>query len=157
MNSLQDIYNKLGLAKDNGLYITSENTWKSALSLSNRIVRLLENTICPDSFFCIDNKPIILFFNNPTNKEQLHRQIWNFNESAIVVMIEESCVNVYNGFKYEPLLKSLSKFDDKNILTDLNYFEILQVRHGKSIMKRLYIRIGLIIAYSTTFERLKNS
>lgn len=125
MNSLQDIYNKLGLARDNGLYITSENTWKSSLTLSNRIIRLLENTICPDSFFCIDNKPIILFFNNPTNKEQLHRQIWNFNESAIVVMIEESCVNVYNGFKYEPLLKSLSKFDDKNILTDLNYFEIV--------------------------------
>ena len=116
MNSLQEIYNKLGLTIDNGLYITSENTWKSTLTLSNRIVRLLEQTICPDSFFCIDNKPIILFFNNPANKEQLHRQIWNFNESAIVVMTEESNVNVYNGFKYESKLQSLSKFDDTNIL-----------------------------------------
>lgn len=124
MKSLQEIYNKLDLKRENGLYFTSENVWKSSLKLSKRIEKLIEDTICPDSFFCIDNKPIILFFYKPENKERLHKQIWNFNESAIVVIVEDSMVNVYNGFKYEVNLKSLAQFN-VNILDDLNYFKIV--------------------------------
>jgi len=65
MSKLENIYQTLGINTDNGLYYTNETKWKSELQFPNRVLRLLENSIKPDAFFCIDNKPLILFFENP--------------------------------------------------------------------------------------------
>ncbi|GHT77603.1 hypothetical protein FACS189463_3810 [Bacteroidia bacterium] len=124
MNKLDKIFQTLGIDTINGLYYTNNAEWKSKLHFPNRIVRLLENNIKPDAFFCIDNKPLILFFENPTDSD-LHKKIWNFNETPIVIISQNDVVEIFNGFKYEKELKSLAKIGNSDKLTDFTYFHLV--------------------------------
>ena len=123
MNTLESIFQKLGIDTANGLYYINNSSWKSELQFPNRIVRLLENSIKPDAFFCVDNKPLILFFENPNNEKELHKKIWNFNETPIVIISRTDSVDIFNGFKYEKDLKELAKIDSSK-LTDFTYFNL---------------------------------
>src|ERR1035437_555564 len=100
MSQLNKIFTQLGLNRNNGLFITEEGAWKTDTAFPNRIKRLIERKIEPTAFFCFDNKPLILFFQNPPNKKELHKAIWNFNECPIVIIIANDKVEIYNGFKY---------------------------------------------------------
>lgn len=75
MKKLDEIFSKLGLNSDNGLYVTKDNEWKTETSFPNRVKRLIERKIAPDAIFVFDNKPMILFFENPRNKTILHKEI----------------------------------------------------------------------------------
>lgn len=122
MSKLDNIFQTLGIDTMNGLYHTCDAKWKSELQFPNRIVRLLENSIKPDAFFCIDNKPLILFFENPTDTD-LHKKIWNLNETPIVIIAKNDIVEIFNGFKYEKDLTELAKIDSSK-LTDFTYFNL---------------------------------
>jgi len=121
---LDKIFEILGINEQNGLYRTQGKAWKSELQFPNRIVRLLENDIKPDAFFCIDNKPLILFFENPTDTE-LHKKIWNFNETPIVIIAKNNIVEIFNGFKYEKDLTELAKIGGIDKLSDFAYFQLV--------------------------------
>ena len=96
MKPLTQIFDKLNLSKDNGLFITNEPRKNI---FSNRVERLLSEKIKPDAFFCIDNKPFILFFENlGSEKNKKLQEIWNFNESPIIITSEEDSVEIYNMF-----------------------------------------------------------
>jgi len=125
MANLEEIYTRLGLNKDNGLFYTHEDTWKNETAFPNRVKRLIEKDIKPKAFFCFDNKPLILFFENPPNKHALHKAIWNFNECPISIIIENNIVEIFNGFDFDlksKLLKVLGK-DEK--LDDFSYFRLV--------------------------------
>lgn len=123
MNHLNKIFEKLNLTKENGLFITGEHR-KSLFS--NRVERLLLRTIKPDAFFCIDNKPLILFFENLGDKKDAKlKDIWNFNESPIVIILEMDSVEIYNGFKYLTDEKTLELFGKNEKLSDFSYFELV--------------------------------
>ena len=98
MKQLHQIFDKLNLSCENGLYITNENKWLGMFS--NRTERLIKQTIVPDAFFCIDNKPFILFFENLQDKKSKLKEIWNFNESPIIIITEKDSLEIYNGFNY---------------------------------------------------------
>lgn len=127
--NLQEIYSKLQLT-DDCLIKMSDTNWQSKVSLPSRIYRLLEkndllNTL--DAFFCFDNKPLILFFNleDESRKKELHKAIWNFNESPIAIIVENDAVEIFNGFSIDEntkLLKSLGRADKLN---DFAYFELV--------------------------------
>ena len=87
MQQLDEIFAHIRLNKSNGLFLTSEEDWKTQTTFPNRVQRLIERRIFPDAFFCFDNKPMIFFFDNPKNKEDLHKAIWNFNECPIVIIL----------------------------------------------------------------------
>ncbi len=125
MKNLLEIFNKIGVHKNNGLFITSENKWQKACLYSNRIERLIANKLNPDAFFCFDSKPLILFYENPRNVENIHKAIWNFNESPIVIIAENDKVEIFNGFKYINDESSLKLIGNKEILNDFRYFEIV--------------------------------
>ncbi|NOQ26950.1 MAG: N-6 DNA methylase [Bacteroidales bacterium] len=125
MKNLLEIFNNIGIHKDNGLFITSENKWQQACMFSNRIERLIANKLKPDAFFCFDSKPLILFYESPQNIESIHKAIWNFNESPIIIIAEDNEVEIFNGFKYINDEATLSFLGDKEILNDFNYFEIV--------------------------------
>ncbi|MGG8497282.1 Eco57I restriction-modification methylase domain-containing protein [Tenacibaculum sp. TC6] len=123
MRHLEQIFNKLQLSKGNGLFITNENNWKGLFS--NRIERLLNNIIKPDAFFSIDNKPFILFFDSPENKKEKLKEIWNFNESPIIIISEGDSLEIYNGFEYITEKDSLRLFGKTEQLNDFSYFELV--------------------------------
>jgi hypothetical protein len=85
----------------------------------------IEYKIKPKAFFCFDNKPLLLFFENPSNKEKLYEAIWNFNESPIAIIIENNCVEIYNGFNFLKNEKALEKLGGIDKLNNFSYFELV--------------------------------
>lgn len=126
--TLSEIYKRLELDKEDCLINLSDADWKSKVSFPSRIYRLLEtNDLLKDmdAFFCFDNKPLILFFNEPKNKQALHRAIWNFNESPIAVIIENNAVEIYNGFTFNKANKLLEHLGGEEYLNDFEYFKLV--------------------------------
>ena len=125
MKNLLDIFKKLSINRENGLFITSENLWKEECQFSSRIERLIGNKLKPDAFFNFDNKPLILFYDNPKNTENIHKALWNFNESPIVIFAFDGTIEVFNGFTYLIEKSTLQFIGNEDCLGDFNYFEIV--------------------------------
>lgn len=137
MTVIQDIISKLGLDGKDGLFYLKDNQWKEDTSFPNRVQRLLELKIKPQAIFCFDNKPMILFFENPKNKEALHEAIWNFNESPIAIIIEEDSVEIFNGFNFHHNEKTLEKLGGIEKLTNFNYFELVTGKAWEEYQEQL--------------------
>ncbi|MFA4829079.1 MAG: N-6 DNA methylase [Thermodesulfovibrionales bacterium] len=134
MRKLKEIFNRLGMNAQNGLYINAEEKWRGVLS--PRIGWLIEEKLKPVAFFCIDKKPIVLFYDSPQNKEELFKAIWNFNESPIVIINEPNAVDIFNGFSYLKEKKTLNKLEeDSNKLNAFSYFELVT---GKTWQTQTY-------------------
>ena len=123
MKNLEEIFDHLRMKNRDGLYITTENTWKGMLPA--RIEWLLIDKLEPEAFFCIDKKPMVLFYNSPQNKEELFKDIWNFNESPVVIVNEPNTVDIFNGLAYLKKEKTLEKLEDSNKLNAFSYFELV--------------------------------
>jgi N-6 DNA Methylase len=123
MKELKQIFDRLGMNSQNGLYLTAENNWKGFLPA--RVEWLFRDKLKPQAFFCIDNKPIVLFFDSPPQKEELFKSIWNFNESPVVIINEPSSVEIFNGLSYLKKEKTLEKLEDENHLNYFSYFELV--------------------------------
>lgn len=125
---LDNVYKKLNINTSNGLYIIADDNYKTVLP--KRLVFLIKEKLKPVSFFCFDNKPLILFYDSPVNKEAIFKQIWNFNESPIVIINEPNSVEIYNGFSYLKTKNTLKELAKEEKLTDFSYFELVT---GKSL------------------------
>ncbi|MFO7868896.1 MAG: DNA methyltransferase [Bacteroidales bacterium] len=137
MKNILDIIGKLGINKENGLFITSEDLWKKECRFSSRIVRLIGNRLNPDAFFIFDNKPLILFYENPKNTKDIHKALWNFNESPIVIFAFDSKIEVFNGFTYLTEKSELQFIGNEECLNDFNYFEIVTGRTWEKYQSEL--------------------
>lgn len=123
MKNLEEIFDHLRMKNRDGLYITAEKKWKGVLPA--RIEWLLNDKLKPEAFFCIDNKPIVLFYDSPQNKEELFKAIWNFNESPVVIVNEPNTVDIFNGLAYLKKEKTLEKLEDSSNLNAFSYFELV--------------------------------
>lgn len=150
MKNLLDIFNKLSVNRENGLFITSENLWKEECQFSSRIERLIGNKLKPDAFFNFDNKPLILFYDNPQNAADIHKALWNFNESPIVIFAYDSKIEVFNGFIYLTEKSALQFIGNEDCLNDFNYFEIVS---GKTWEK---YQAELLYESRVDFQLLRN-
>ena len=95
-----------------------------SISFPNRVKEIIKKKeITPYAFFCLDNKPLLLFYHNPRNKERLHKLIWNFNECPVII-VENDAVEIYNGFFLEDsgLLKNIG---GEEKLNDFSYLELV--------------------------------
>ncbi|HNY45035.1 MAG TPA: N-6 DNA methylase [Bacteroidales bacterium] len=112
----------------------TDDKWKEKVMFPSRVIRLLEDTEKwdPKAVFCFDNKPLMLFFENPKNKETLHKTVWNFNETPIIIVIEDSVVSIYNGFAIDENTNLLKQLGGSGELNDFNYFELVT---GKAFEK----------------------
>ena len=119
---MNDIFKTLGFTKDNGLYVTKEREWLDIFP--NRIEEFFEGENSPDAFFCISNKPIILFYQEPKDKKKLFKSVWNFNESPIIFIVEADNIEIYSGFKYLKDRLSLLPIDYKEI-ENFKYLELI--------------------------------
>jgi hypothetical protein len=126
IETLQDIFIKLNITED-ALIRLSDKEWMKKVQLPNRTIRFLEQTM-PNAFFCFDNKPMILFFENPKNKKKLHKHIWNFNETPIVIILENGSIEIFNGFRVNELGDDkgfLVKIGNQEKLNDFTYFKLV--------------------------------
>lgn len=125
--NLQKLFSDLEINKKDSLIKLSDKDWKTKVAFPSRVVRLLEDSKkwSPKAIFCFDNKPLILFFENPINKEELHKTVWNFNETPIIIVSENDTITVYNGFAIDENTKLLQKLGGNEILNDLNYFKLV--------------------------------
>ena len=125
---LQEIYEKLSLTDDCLIHPATDSDWKKKVSLPSRLLHLIENNEILktlDSFFCFDNKPLILFFVGCDNKQALHRAIWNLNESPIVIVIENNAVEIYNGYNLNKASGLLEYIGGEDKLSDFTYFKLV--------------------------------
>lgn len=137
MTIIEDIISRLGLNGKDGFFYLKDSQWKENTSFPNRVQRLLELKIRPQAIFCFDNKPMILFFENPKNKEALHEAIWNFNESPIAIIIEEHSVEIFNGFNFNYNEKTLESLGGVEKLTNFKYFELVTGKIWEEYKERL--------------------
>lgn len=128
MEKMKQIFKCLGMDRQNGLYITAENKWRGILP--PRLVWLIEEKLNPIAFFCLDNKPLVLFYDSPANKKELFKAIWNFNESPVVIINELDSVEIFNGFSYLKDKSTLETLEDEGNLGNFSYFELVT---GKSL------------------------
>ena len=129
---LEELYQKLGFVGKDGFATLSEPEWESKVVLSKRILNMIRDSRSPlhkmSALFVFGGKPLMFFFENPQDRESLFKAIWNLNEVPIVIILEDANVEVYNGFKYEKELNSLSRIGDVRALEELEYFKIVTGR-----------------------------
>ncbi len=130
MKKLNQIFKRLEMNRQNGLYITAEHKWHGILP--PRLVWLIEEKLKPIAFFCLENKPLVLFYDSPANKKELFKAIWNFNESPVVIINESDSVEIFNGFSYFKEESTLEKLENEENLDNFSYFELVT---GKSLEK----------------------
>lgn len=133
--NLDDIYEKLEIHNKDSLIKFSDEKWREKVNFPSRVKKLFENTgkWSPDAVFCFDNRPLVLFFEitKKCDKKELHKIIWNFNESPVVIMVENSNVTIYNGFAIDKK-GYLEQFGNEKDLKNFNYFELVT---GKTFEK----------------------
>jgi len=135
MKELKEIFDRLGMNDQNGLFLTAEKNWQ--VILPPRITWLLEDKLKPEAFFCIDNKPVVLFYDSAKNKEDLFKAIWNFNESPVVIINEPDTVEIFNGLSYLKEKKTLVKLEDESKLNAFSYFELVTGRTWEKYKNKL--------------------
>jgi len=121
--SLKKIYNSLNMTPERGLCIIKDGQWKG--KIPRRLEYLIDKKLKPDAFFCLDKKPLILFYDSPQNKPELFKAIWNFNESPVVIINELNAVEILNGFSYLKDKAELDTLEEQSNLNNFSYFELV--------------------------------
>ncbi len=126
---LERIFRVLDLEGKDALILLSDKDWKSKVSFPSRIYRLLDDneSILSEAkaVFCYNNSPLILFFENPSNINALHKAIWNFNETPIVIISTNNTVSIYNGFAFDKDTKKLHTIGNESNLSNFTYFQLV--------------------------------
>jgi hypothetical protein len=122
MPSVNSIHQKLGYDSLNGLFICEGENTPNDHKLSKLFSKDL---LKPDSIFYMGGRPFVLFYENPGEKAELFKTIWNINEAPIVIISENNITTIYNGFEYLKDEQSLSVIGGEKELTDFEYFNIV--------------------------------
>lgn len=118
------IIEKLGYNESDNLFYYKDLYENKKIKLSLQLQKNLRD-IKPYAFYCIDNKPFILFFSKIENKEEknhINKKIWNM-QIPVVIFDDIDCIKIYNGsnldFEKQELsliqkseLKNISKEDE---------------------------------------------
>lgn len=126
---LNSLLESLNLSDKDGLYFYDDLNRIKTDFLSIRVKETFLEHIKPDAFFCINNEPLILFFEGKRDFKKLEQQIWNFNQAPVIFINEDNQWVIKNGFK---LLESNYRLDiltDIERISDFEYFELIT---GKS-------------------------
>ena len=96
--SMNLIIKRLGYTESNNLFYYKDLYGNKKLKISLQIKKNLKD-MKPYAFYCIDNKPFILFFtkiDNKQEKERINKKIWNM-QIPVVIFDEIDSIKVFNG------------------------------------------------------------
>ena len=123
MWSFSSLLEKLNLSKADGLFYYEDLLSNKTDFLSVRTKDILQNHVKPNAFFCINNEPVILFFDKNDDIIEIQKIIWNFNLSPAIFINNGNEWIIKNGFK---LLDNKSELDTlSNNITDFEYFKLI--------------------------------
>lgn len=122
MLTKKDIYQVLGYDTLNGLYFCTDEIDTTKKTLAKLFT---QEALKPKSIFYFGNIPFVLFYENPDDKLNLFKTIWNINEAPIVIVTENNVVTIYNGFEYVKETQSLAVLGGEKDLTDFEYFKLV--------------------------------
>ena len=151
MKSIFDIHKKLGLVtQEDGKEVNKDGLCtrkKLKDTSSNNIFDLYDKNVInyksnhkveyslkkldPHSFFLFNNEPLLLFFDNPKKSiEDLSKDIWNFNKSALIFVNRPQELRIYNGFNYGKsglleVLETINNVTDFDKLNQYSYWKIV--------------------------------
>lgn len=124
------IIKRLGYNESNNLFYYNDLYENQDLKISLQIKRNLKD-MKPYAFYCIDNKPFILFFtkiDDKSKREIINKKIWNM-QIPIVIFDEIDSIKVFNGSNLDFEKKELfliQKNDIKDIdnINEFSYWNI---------------------------------
>lgn len=141
-NRLHQLYEQLGLNKENGLFFLGEDhLWISRFPY--RVSRIIKYVIKPDAFFCLYsednseeindhpkpfNQSFILFFDNPDSEKEkiIHKQVINFGLAQAIFINRNNTLDLFHGNDFLVSdIKRLKQLDDSQIE---NFSFINQIR-----------------------------
>lgn len=112
--STQLIIEKLGYQSSDDLFYYNDISTNDKLSF--HVVKVLKE-LKPCDFYCIENKPFILFFDkihDPEKMKELNKKIWNF-QIPVAIFNGESTIKIYNGSALNAGNLSLDMIDQQKI------------------------------------------
>ncbi|MDR1877881.1 MAG: N-6 DNA methylase [Flavobacteriaceae bacterium] len=126
---LNQLLEFLNLSDKDGLFFYDDLRNKKTGFLSIRLKEVFCESVKPDAFFCINNEPLILFFEKKRNLERLEKQIWNLNQSPAIFINDGNQWLIKNGFKFLKSTERLETLTPNKNISDFEYFELIT---GKS-------------------------
>jgi hypothetical protein len=149
-NSLKTLLNQLNLIENKAVFFRDGENGEVFNNFSSDINKKLE-LIKPDAFYVFNNQPFILFFdlsssNDKVRENEIHKQVWSFDNSPIIFVTKETGVTVYNALNYDKKEESLEEIkltqdeiEDKFSFWNLqsgNSFEWFYDKHKKTVLKK---------------------
>lgn len=122
MNSLSSLYERLGLNKDNGLFEFTDKAWRG--HFSQKLEYALDK-IKPNAFFCFNNEPLLLFFENPGIEKEIHELCWNLNKAPVIFINTRSQLKIFNGFSFDNKRGLLHKLAEESDLDRFSYHKVV--------------------------------
>ena len=118
---IQSLAEKLKLLDKEGFYFLSQEDWPQKAGLSKRVEESLFE-LQPGAFFCLSGEPLVLFFENPSDSDNIQKKCWNFNQSPVIFIIEGNSQKILNGFKF---LKGSGLEVLSTNISDFEYFKLI--------------------------------
>lgn len=111
--SLKNLLNQLDLIENKAVFFRDEEDGEGFDGFSTDLNKKLE-LIKPDAFYVFNKQPLILFFDlsstvDAERENEIHKQVWSFDNSPIVFVIKDSEVKVYNALSYSKKEESLDE------------------------------------------------
>lgn len=149
-NSLKNLLNQLNLVENNAAFFRNKEDGE-VFNLFPSDIRKKLDVLNPDAFYVFNNQPLILFFdftliNNKDKENEIHKQVWSFDNSPIIFIIKGSEIKVYNALNYskkenslEEINLSKKEIEDKFSFWNLQSgktFEWFYDKYKKTVLKK---------------------
>lgn len=101
---LKTILNQLGLIDCNAVYFRDGTNGMVFNGFTSEMQKKID-IIKPDAYFIFNLQPFVLFFDlsgnkNPEREDEIHKQVWSFDQAPVIFVIKDTEVKVFNAFKY---------------------------------------------------------
>ena len=159
--SIEELYRKLDFLSKDGFVTLDDVNWPKKVQLSPRIFSLIQDVSSPlhemSALFAIGGRPLLFFFERPQDTTALFKAIWNLNEVPIVILVNDTHVDVFNGFKYEKKLKTLQLIGNEKVLDQFTYFKLVTGKSWEEYRTRLayHNRVDYYLLKNIEFAQLR--
>lgn len=159
--SIEELYRKLDFLSKDGFVTLDDANWPNKVQLSPRIFSLIQDVSSPlhemSALFAIGGRPLLFFFERPQDTTALFKAIWNLNEVPIVILVNDTHVDVFNGFKYEKELKTLQLIGNEKVLDQFTYFKLVTGKSWEEYRTRLayHNRVDYYLLKNIEFAQLR--